>query len=213
MQGGSYESRAYSVLLLKSMLEVTDPMRLISLKQELFGEIVEVLCDQISQQSTKATLKLLIHVIPWGRNMIKAVEANAVSILIELLLEYSEKRRCEMVLVLLDMLCSTAEGRGEFLKHGGGLAIVSKKILKVSQLGSERAVRILLSISKFSGTPSVLQEMVQIGAVNKLFLLLQLDHSNNGKIKEKAREILKLHANVWKNSPCLPSSLLSSYHA
>ncbi|KAL0410183.1 UNVERIFIED_CONTAM: E3 ubiquitin-protein ligase PUB23 [Sesamum latifolium] len=130
MQSGSYESRAYAVMLLQSMLEAADPAH------------------------------ILIK--------IKAVEAGAVPVLIDLLLESSDKRACEMTLKVLDLLCQCAEGRAELLKHGAGLAIVSKKILRVSQVASERAVRILHSVSKFSATPGVLQEMLQIGVVAKL---------------------------------------------
>jgi hypothetical protein len=212
MQIGSYESRTYTVLLLKSILEVSDPMRIINLRSEIFVEIVQVLRDQFSHQSTKAALLLLIQILPWGRNRIKAIQSDAVSIIVESLLDSTEKRTCEMLLTVLDMLCSSAEGRAELLKHGGGLAMVSKKILRVSQVASERAVRILLNVAKFSGTPWVVQEMVQIGVVTKLCLVMQVE-INGFKTKEKAREILRLHAKVWKNSPCLPRNFVDSYPA
>ncbi|GMJ13961.1 plant U-box 23 [Hibiscus trionum] len=211
MQVGSYESRVFSVLLLKSMLEIADPMQLIGLRPELFVELVRVLRDQISRQASKATLQLLVHICPRGRNKIKAAEAGAVPILIDLLLESSKKRDCEMILTVLDAVCGCAEGRSELLSHGAGLAIVSKKILRVSQVASERAVRILLSISKSCATINVLQEMLQLGVVAKLCLVLQLDCEY--KTKERARELLKLHAKVWKNSPCIPTNLFSSYPA
>ncbi|MBA0558328.1 hypothetical protein Golob_015352 [Gossypium lobatum] len=212
MQHGSYESRAYAVLLLKSMAEIADPMQLINFRPQLFIELVQVLHDQISKQASKATLQLLVSICPWGRNKIKAAEAGVVPVLIDLLLDSSSERRaCEMILTVLDAVCGCAEGRSELLKHGAGLAIVSKKILRVSQVASERAVRILLSIAKFCATSKVLQEMQQLGVVAKLCLVLQLDCGS--KTKEKAREVLKLHARVWKNSPCIPTNLVSSYPA
>ncbi|KAF5473947.1 hypothetical protein F2P56_005893 [Juglans regia] len=209
MQRGNYDSRAYAVLLLKSMFEVAEGMQMICLRTEFFIEIVQVLREQISQQASKAVLKLLIQLCPWGRNRTKAVEAGAVSILIELLLDSSERRTCEMILMALEMLCGCAEGRAELLQHGAGLAIVSKKILRVSQVGSDRAVRIIWSISKFSAAPAVLQQMLQLGVVAKLCLVLQVDCGN--KAREKAREVLKLHARAWKSSPCIPNNLLSWY--
>ncbi|KAJ9693921.1 hypothetical protein PVL29_009749 [Vitis rotundifolia] len=209
LQRGNYESRAYAVMLLSSMLQVADPTQLMALKPEFFVEAVQVLQDHISHQATKATLKLLTEVCPWGRNKVKAVEAGAVSILTELLLASSEKRACEMILTVLDQLCGCAEGRAELLKHAAGMAIVSKKILRVSHVASERAVKILYSISKFSATPSVLQEMSQLGVVAKLCLVLQVDCGS--RTKEKTRDILRLHARAWKNSPCIPTNLLSSY--
>ncbi|KAF3442752.1 hypothetical protein FNV43_RR16669 [Rhamnella rubrinervis] len=211
LRRGSYESRAYAVVMLKSMFEVAEPTRLITLRAQFFVELVQVLKDQISPQASKATVQLLIQLCPWGRNRVKAVEAGAVSVLIELLLDTSERRPCELMLMGLDMLCGCAEGRAELLKHGAGLAMVSKKILRVSQVGSEKAVRILYSISRFSASPSVLHEMLQLGVVTKLCLVIQVDVGS--KTREKATEILKLHARTWKNSPCIPMSLVSSYPA
>ncbi|GMY24093.1 E3 ubiquitin-protein ligase PUB23-like [Fagus crenata] len=209
LKRGSYQCRAYTTMLLKSVYEVADPIQLISIKPEFFSEIVRVLHDQIAQQASKAALKLLVELCPWGRNRIKAVEGGAVLVLIELLLEASERKVCELVLVVLDQLCGCAEGRAELLKHGAGLAIVSKKILRVSHVGSDRAVRILCSVSRYSATTRVLQEMLQVGVVSKLCLVLQVDSSL--KTKERAREILRLHSKVWKNSSCIPPHLVSTY--
>ncbi|KAK6147306.1 hypothetical protein DH2020_018218 [Rehmannia glutinosa] len=210
MQYASYESRVYAVMMLKSMLEVADPAQLINLRPEFFVELAQILRDQhVCQNASKATLKILICVCPWGRNKMKAVEAGVVPILIELLLDSSDKRACEMMLMVLDLLCQCADGRSELTKHGAGLAIVSKKILRISHVASERAVRILHSVSKFSATPGILQEMLQIGVVAKLCLVLQVDCGV--KTKERAREILKLHARAWRNSACIHNSLISSY--
>ncbi|XP_021278575.1 E3 ubiquitin-protein ligase PUB23-like [Herrania umbratica] len=209
MKNGNYQSRAYATMLLKDVFEVADPIQLMSATPEFFAETVRTLRDQISQQASKASLKLLVELCPWGRNRIKAVEGGAVFVLIELLLETSEKRAFELALILLDQLCACAEGRAELLKHGAGLAIVSKKIFRVSHVASDRAVRILSSICRFSATSRVLQEMLQVGVVSKLCLVLQLDSSY--KTKEKAREILKLHSRVWRNPSCIPSHLFSSY--
>jgi hypothetical protein len=209
MQHGSYESRAYAVMLLKSMLEVADPRFLINLRPEFFSELAQILKDQISQKASKATLKVLTSTCPWGRNRIKAVESGAVPVLIDLLLDSSDKRECEMALMVLNILCQSAEGRSELLNHSAGLAIVSKKILRISQAASEGAVRILQSVSKFSATPGVLQEMLQIGVVSKLCLVLQVDCG--AKIRERAREILRSHAKAWRSSSCIPRNLISSY--
>ncbi|KAL3532173.1 hypothetical protein ACH5RR_005694 [Cinchona calisaya] len=212
MQRGNYESRVYAVMLLKSISQVVDPMQLstkLVRSDEFFVELIQILHDQISQKASKDTLKLLINICPIGRNRIKAVEAGAVPVLIELLLDSSEKRTNEMIFVVLEQLCQCADGRAELLKHSAGLAVVSKKILRVSQVASERAVKILHSISKFSATSSVAQEMLSLGVVAKLCLVLQVDCGS--KTKERAREILKLHARTWKNSPCVPMNFLSSY--
>ncbi|PKI35313.1 hypothetical protein CRG98_044327 [Punica granatum] len=214
MQTGTYDSRAYAVMLLNKMLEVAEPAQLTCLADWLFTEVVQVLRDRISQRATKAALKLLIHLSPLGRNRIKVVAAGAMPVLLELLLEHNSLasehiRVCEMVLTAMDILCRSAEGRAELLSHEAGIAVVSKKILRVSHAASERAVRILLSVSRFSGTPRVLEEMLQVGVVTKLCLVLQVECSS--RTKETATEILRMNARTWNNSPCVPRSLLSWY--
>ncbi|KAM7505056.1 hypothetical protein LguiB_003960 [Lonicera macranthoides] len=209
MQSGTFESRTYAVWLLKSMLELAKPVQLANLTHEFFIGLVQLLRDNISRKASKSTLQVLSNSCAWGRNRVKAVEAGAVAVLIDKLLDSSERRDCEMVIILLDQLCQCAEGRAELLKHGAGLAVVSKKILRVSQVASAGGVRILHSIAKFSANPSVVQEMLQLGVVAKLCLVVQVDCGT--KTKEKARETLKLHARVWKNLSCLPMNFFSSY--
>ncbi|KAK1411004.1 hypothetical protein QVD17_37547 [Tagetes erecta] len=207
----SDESRTYAVLLLKSMMEVVEPVdQLMSLKPQFFVELKDVLLKQISRKATKAALKLLIAVCPWGRNRVKIVEAGVVPALVDTLLDHNEKVITEMVLMMLNQLCLCADGRAELLKHGAGLAVVSKNIFRVSPSASEMAVRVLHSVAKFSGNGSVLQEMLQLGVVRKLCFLLQVDYCGN-KTCEKTREILKMHARVWKGSSCIPYNLVSSY--
>ncbi|XP_042754225.1 E3 ubiquitin-protein ligase PUB23 [Lactuca sativa] len=208
-RAASFKSRAYAVMLLKAMLDVAEPMQVTSLNPRFFMVLVQILVDEISRKATKATLKLLISVCPWGRNRIKTAEAGAVPVLIDILLDCTEKRVSEMIIVVLDQLCQCAERRSELLKHGGGLAVVSKKIFRVSSVASERAVSILHSVAKFSGNRSVLREMLQLGVVGKLCLVLQVDCGR--KTKESASEILKMHSRVWKNSFCIPYNLSVSY--
>ncbi|XP_027348628.1 E3 ubiquitin-protein ligase PUB23-like [Abrus precatorius] len=206
---GNYQSRAYATTLLKSAFEVAGPTQLNSVRIELFVEILRVLTDQVSDQASKVALKLLVELCSLGRNRIKAVEGGAVLVLIELLLDVSERRECELMLLALDRLCGCAEGRAELLNHGAGLAIVSKKILRVSHVASDRGVKILTSICRYSATPRVLHEMLLFGAVSKLCLVLQVEGSF--KAKERAKETLKLHSMVWRNSPCIPDPLLAYY--
>nr|GMD41645.1 E3 ubiquitin-protein ligase PUB23-like [Ipomoea batatas] len=209
MQTQNYESRAFAVMLLKSILKVSEPLQLTTLKPSLYHATVQILKDSISQKASKAALHILIHVSPWARNRIKAVEAGATAVLIDLLLESTEKRTCEMILTSLDQLCQCAEGRAELLSHPAGLAVVSKKIFRVSHAASDRAVKILYSVSRFSATAAVVHEMLQLGVAAKLCLVTQVDCGS--KTKERAKEILKMHAKSWKNSPCIPMNLASSY--
>ncbi|KAL9994266.1 putative U box domain, armadillo-like helical, Zinc finger, RING/FYVE/PHD-type [Helianthus debilis subsp. tardiflorus] len=205
----SHESRTYAVMLLKSMFQVVDPMHATSLNPKFFTELINILIDQISIKATKAALKLLINVCSSSRNRVKATKVDAVAVLIDTLLNHTERRVSEMIIILLDQLCQCAEGRAGLLRHRGGLAVVSKKIFRVSSVASESAVRILHSVVKYSGERSVVHEMLELGVVGKLCLVMNVDCGK--KMKEKAKEILKMNSRVWKTSPCIPNNLVSSY--
>lgn len=206
LQNGDSQSRIRAITLLESAFAVADPVDLIGSKPEIFIETVKVLVDGIS---TKTAVKVLVELCPWGKNRVKAAEAGAVAALVEVLLEAGERRVCELALTALDQLCGCAEGRAELLRHGAGLAVVSKKLLRVSGVASDRGVRIIGLISRYSGNSRVLEEMVELGVVRKLCLVLQVVASD--KTKARVKEILRLHSRVWKECSCIPPHLLSSY--
>lgn len=209
LRNGNCQSRAYGVMLLRSSLELADPMRLMNIERELLSEIVRVVRDHISHQASKSALKVLADACPWGRNRVKAVEGGAVGVLVEMLLNSVDRRTSELGLVVLDQLCGCADGREKLMEHGAGIAVVSKKILRVSAMASDRAVRILSSICRYSASLKVVQEMLEVGVVAKLCLVLQMDCSL--KTREKVRDILKLHSRFWSHSSCIPPHLLSAY--
>lgn len=207
LQKSDNHIRSHAVQFLRSITEHVSPSRIVNVQQELFKELVNVVRDQIM---TKCALYVLAGLCPYGRNRVKAVRAGAVPVLIEMLLDEPERRICELALVVLDRLCGCAEGRAEVAGHAAGIAIVSRKIVTVSHLASERAVRILWLVARHVATPAVLHEMMQVGAVGKLCLVLQSEDCG-AKAKEKSMEILKMHHNIWRNSTCLLPKFLSLY--
>ena len=137
------------------------------------------------------------------------LEAGAVFELVELELELKkpEKHTTELIFGLLAHLCACADGRAQLLKHAGGIAMVAKRILRVSQVTDNRALHIFTLVSKFSATNEVLMEMLRVGAVSKLCMVLQAD--SDKYLKGKAREVLRLHSHVLNNSPCIAVYLLT----
>ncbi|GLT48654.1 hypothetical protein SLA2020_222640 [Shorea laevis] len=198
-----------ALLVLKQVMEVAKTSLQERLKPEFFKEITGFLRKRISQQATKSALQILAEACPWGRNRLKIVEDNTVFQLIELELEKPDKNISELIFNLLAKLCSCADGRAQFLSHAGGIAMVSKRILRVSPAVDEPAVQILSSISMFSATDEVLLEMLRVGAVTKLCMVIQADCAAH--LKERARETLRLHCSVWNNSPCIAVYLLTRY--
>ena len=205
----SYRSRAYGILLLKAMTAVLTPARLMTVSAGLVQEVVRVVSDRVSSKAVRAALHVLCRLCPWGRNRVKAVEAGAVAALVELLLDEGGRRVSELAVVAIDHLCGCAEGRSELVAHPAGLAVVSKKVMRVSVVATESAVRALHAVATHSPTSSVLQEMLAVGVVAKLLLVLEVNAGERAGLR--AKEMLKTHARVWKDSPCLQTYLRDSY--
>ncbi|KAG4183830.1 hypothetical protein ERO13_A09G133800v2 [Gossypium hirsutum] len=205
-------AKSHAVSALKSIIETASSVVLERLEPKFFEMIVGVLkqcTTRITQQGINSALHVLLDACPWGRNRLMMVESGAVSALIELELGSPEKRTTELILGILFHLCSCADGRAEFLRHKGGIAVVTKRIMRVSPAADDRAVLILSLISKFSATSWVVHEMLEVGTVTKLCMLLQLDCATY--LKEKTTEILRSHSDDWLKFPCIDKSVLTRY--
>ncbi|MED6138087.1 hypothetical protein PIB30_071009 [Stylosanthes scabra] len=201
--------------ILKLTIEITDSTLLGSLNHEFFKLIVSTIITRnkpssMSQTAIKSALHVLIETCPLGRNRIKIVESGAVTELIELSIDKpTEKNLTELIFTLLAQLCSCAEGREQFLNHPAGIAVLSKRTLRVSAASDDRALHVLWLISKFSASNEVVQEMLRVGAVSKLCMVMQADCASY--LKEKARDILRFHSKAWNNSPCIQLYFLTRY--
>ncbi|KAG1360705.1 E3 ubiquitin-protein ligase PUB23-like [Cocos nucifera] len=202
---GSYRSRIHAALLLRSIFKVVDYGYKASLHPSLFEGVVEILKDHNSSRATTmALLSILIEVLPHGRNQVRVVEAGAVTVMVELLVEETEDRRkCETMLYLLEFVCKRAEGRAALVAHPAGVAAVVGKVLKVSSIATEKAVKVLGLVCRHCG---VEEEMMDVGGVGKLFMVVQVEGSM--KSKEMAKEILGMHSKEWSKFPCFSSCYL-----
>ncbi|KAK4441334.1 E3 ubiquitin-protein ligase PUB24 [Sesamum alatum] len=202
--------KTHAAVVLKNVLEVASLGLKERLELDFFRQMVKLLHgNTISQQGVRAVLHVLIKTCPSGRNRTKIVEAGAVLEVIEMELCNPEKKTTELIFCLLALLCSCADGRQQLLKHAGGIAVVGKRLLRVSAAADDRALCIIESIARFSATREVVMEMLRVGAVSKLCMVLQADCA--AYLKKKAREILRLHSNSWSNSPCIQVYLLTRY--
>lgn len=204
--------KSHAVSAVKSIIETASSVVLERLEPKFFEMIVGFLkqcTTRMSQQGINSALHVLLDACPWGRNRLMMVESGAVSTLIELELGSPEKRTTELILGILFHLCSCADGRAEFLRHKGGIAVVTKRIMRVSPAADDRAVLILSLISKFSATSWVVHEMLEVGTVIKLCMLLQLDCATY--LKEKTTEILRSHSDHWFKFPCIDKTVFTRY--
>ncbi|KAF8660005.1 hypothetical protein HU200_058089 [Digitaria exilis] len=213
LQRSNAASREHAALLLQKVMSLS-PNR--NLPEQVFLEVVQLLRDkqQVSKAATKAALHVLAGATPWGRNRVKAVDAGAVPVLVDMLLELEERRACELALGALDRLCGCAEGRAELVAHGAGVAAVGALMMRVSDVTTDKAVRVLRSLARHAATPAVLQEMAQTGAVGTLCVVAAQSSEHccySQRTRERARETLRLHARAWRTSPCLHRHLQAIY--
>lgn len=211
LQKGSTEARLHAAVLLQNVSTwVTDWEFITRETIDIFKGLLEIIKGVACQHTTMAALVVLIAICKNSRkNRLRAIEAGAVFSLIELLPE-ANKSKCEKMLDLLDMLADYAEGRAALADHAMGVAVVSKKIIRVSEIATKKAVRILRSVCIYSSNASILREMLDCGAVSKLCILQQLGCKD--KTKQKAKEVLNMHANTFRISPCLTYQMKSYFH-
>jgi hypothetical protein len=105
----------------------------------------------------------------------------------------------ELALGVLELVCSTAEGRAAVADHALAMAALVHHLHTVSSLATELSVAILWWVcskggagasSSSSSSSDCLLAAQQSGAFAALLLLLQLDCSPGTRVK--ARELLKL---------------------
>ncbi|GAB2234888.1 hypothetical protein Droror1_Dr00004158 [Drosera rotundifolia] len=172
--------------------------------------LIRLLTEPNCDSSTiKNALRVLIKLSRCGKNRQAMIENNVVFSMIEVELRtLKDKRLSELVFCLLSLLCSCADGRAQLLGHAAGIAMVTERLLRVSAEVDDRAVHVLSVLARFSATGETLMEMLRVGTVSKLCMVLQTDAPKYSK--DRVREMLRMHSNVWK-SPCVQVYLLTRY--
>ncbi|XP_057954086.1 E3 ubiquitin-protein ligase PUB23-like [Malania oleifera] len=201
-------AKGHAVLILKALMETASANILERLKLEFYDRILGVLGNErlgSQKRIINTALQVLLDACPRGRNRMVMVEAGAVFRLIELELGMPEKRTSELIFGILFHLCSCADGRAQLLSHRGGIAMVSRRIMRVSATVDDRGISILLLICKFAGTRAVLREMLVVGGVAKLCMVMEADCA--AYLKDRVLEILALHSSAWRDSPCFSRCL------
>jgi hypothetical protein len=196
--------RRIAILSLRQIVSNPDhEITPLEINEEAIESIFRVLKDAICPTTTKASLTVIHNLMTSpsspsspNRNGIvsKFVDLGLVPILLELLVE-TDKSTSEKSLLVLDAIirCSE-EGRHVAYDHSLTIPVLVKKLLRVSGLGNETVVSILWNL--YNGeyqsdfVEVLLVEALQLGAFQKLLLLLQVGCGES--TKQKATELLKL---------------------
>ncbi|XP_040996590.1 U-box domain-containing protein 21-like [Juglans microcarpa x Juglans regia] len=158
--------------------------------------LVEFVKKQICPTITKASIMVIFYMVSVAYSSsekikLAFVKMGLVSLLLEILVD-SEKSICERALGVLCGLCSCKEGREEAQSNALTVPVMVKKILRVSDLATEYSISAISELCKYGRRDEgkILVEALQVGAFQKLLLVIQVGCGD--KTKEKATELLKL---------------------
>lgn len=176
--------------------------------------LVKLVKEPICPASTKAALVVIYHMITstqssTSKNMIigRFIDLGLVTIVIDIIVD-AEKSTCEKALGVLDGLCQSDKGREAAYSQALAVPVVVKKILRISDLATEFSVSILWKLCQNEKREDggVIVEALQVGAFQKLLLILQVGWNINERIKEKVTKLLKL-LNLYRDKvECIEST-------
>jgi hypothetical protein len=111
--------------------------------------LAKLLREEFYPKAIKAGLKALLTICILRINRIRVVEVGVVPLLIELL-PNAKRSNVELALGVLELLCTTAEGRVAVANHALAMAALVHHLHTVSNLATELSVAILWSVCKTS---------------------------------------------------------------
>jgi hypothetical protein len=211
LKSGDLSSRRHAVLVLKEILSSSsDQKKVLEELTEIEGALealVNLIKEPICSTTTKASLLTLYHLVanPSLNEKPKArlVELGLLEFLLDLLVD-TDRSINEKALGVLNGLCSCKQGREIAMLNALIMPVLVKKMLRVSEMATEFSVSIILKLCKEEKREDggVIFEALQVGAFQKLLLLLQVGCGE--RTKEKATELLKL-LNLHKRLECIDS--------
>ncbi|KAJ7970243.1 RING-type E3 ubiquitin transferase [Quillaja saponaria] len=172
--------------------------------------LLEFIKKRISPTIAKTSLSVVQYLIssssPSSEKMKLAfIEKGLISSLLDILIE-SERSLCERALGVFDTLCSCEEGREMAYSNDLTIPVLVKKILRVSELATNLSVSVIWKLCKYARKDgeTVLVEALQVGAFQKLLLILQVGRGD--ETKEKTTELLKLMNPYRAGLECIDSA-------
>lgn len=209
LNGEDLASKQHAVLVLKDLLSndsnqiYANALNRIEFVPESLFKILQV---PTNPSTTKAALVVIYCMLSSSATNTKIIsrflEMGLVHIIIEMIAD-SEKNISERALGVLDCVCNWEEGRKVACKNALTMPVLVKKILRISDLGTEFCVSILWKLCKGEDEHPVLEAM-EVGGFQKLLVILQVGCGEN--TKEKITELLKLMNLFRDRIDCLEGS-------
>ncbi|XP_061348019.1 U-box domain-containing protein 21-like [Gastrolobium bilobum] len=202
LNGKQISARQNAALLLKEM-----PIEALAKTEGVVEGLVNMIREPIGPSVTKSCLLMIFHLVSSSENKDlisqRFVELGLASLVLEAIVD-AERGICEKGLGVLDCICERKQGMEIAKSNALILPLVIKKLLRVSELSSTFAVSILWKLCDKTDE-RILIEALQVGAFQKLLVLLQVGCGED--TKEKATELLRLLNGYRSKADCVDSSL------
>ncbi|BAF09973.2 U-box domain-containing protein 21 [Oryza sativa Japonica Group] len=205
---GEQVTRVSAVVVLREIASSCDNQCLeaMSKANAMYDALVNLVAKPVSPQATKAALVTAYYLV---KNDIehaasRLVDLGTVELLVELLAD-ADKGTTEKALAVLDTVLVAAKARDRAYAHALAVPVLAKKTMHVSDMATEFAVSALWRLCKNSPADGGCKaEALQVGAFQKLLLLLQL--GCDGVTKERASELLRLLNASRDSTECIETA-------
>ncbi|XP_074564821.1 U-box domain-containing protein 21-like [Curcuma longa] len=190
LRHGSLAARLNAAMAVKSLLATTSSRttsELVSATEGMVEALAKLVREPISRQAMKASLAAIYYMVSDDEGAAESVvEQGVVPALVEVLTE-PERGMCEKALAVLEGVLSCDRGRAAVCKHALAVPVLAKRMFRVSEASTALAVSALWKLC--GDCEKCSREAVQVGAFQKLLLLLQIGCDE--ETKEKATQLLK----------------------
>ncbi|XP_060184265.1 U-box domain-containing protein 21-like [Lycium barbarum] len=201
LKGEDLSAKQNAVIVMKELLSYDQSCaNVLTEIQDLAESLFQMVKVPICPSATKASLKVIYCMVSYtssennNKIVAKFVNMGLVSLVLEILVD-CEKSITEKALAVLDSICNFQEGKQKAYEHGLTMALLAKKVMRVSEMATDRSISILWKLCKGGNENSVI-EALELGAFQKILVVLQVGCGE--KTKEKATELLKL-MNLYKD--------------
>ncbi len=154
---GSLDARVNATTVLAGIASETELSHNSSIRvmPGVLEALAKLLREEFYPKAMRVSLKALLTICIPRRNRIRVAEVGVVPLLIELLPD-AKRSNVELALGVLELLCTTTEGRAVVANHALAMAALVHHLHTVSNLAIELSVAIFWSVCKASPTCLVL---------------------------------------------------------
>ncbi|OWM62674.1 U-box domain-containing protein 21-like [Punica granatum] len=205
-KSGDLSTRRNAVLVLEELSSDPKYARQLGELEGAIEALYKLIEQPICPTVTKSSLGIISNLISSSHSSeLEFLEIGLLDTVLELLVD-SKGSICERALRVLDELCGSEEGRDKAYDNCLAIPVLVKKLLRGTALTNKYSVSTIWRLVKYEKSDEqgkALVEALQVGAFQKLLLMLQCGCES--ETKEKATELLKLMNPYRAGLECIES--------